>query len=212
MKKILEKTKYILFDFDGVIADSFAVAFEVNNMICPHVTHDDYRRAFEGNVNDWKEPFHTDDCRRDLDFFKEYVPKMKKEVKVFDGMLEVIENLSRNYTLIIISSTVTSPIKEFMIWHNKTQCFAEIMGNDVHKSKAEKIKMVFSKYKINNQQCLFITDTLGDIKEASHMGVDTIAVTWGFHNEITLAKGNPLAMVKGPDELVGAINNYFGRM
>ena len=47
------KTRYILFDFDGVIADSYAPAFEVQKMICPHLTEEVYRKRFEGNINDW---------------------------------------------------------------------------------------------------------------------------------------------------------------
>ena len=48
------KKNYVLFDFDGVIVDSFLHAFEVNKMIYPHLTEKEYRMRFEGNINDWK--------------------------------------------------------------------------------------------------------------------------------------------------------------
>ncbi len=210
MNKNTKKRKFILFDFDGVIADSFRPAFEVNKMMCPHITEDDYRKRFNGNINDWEEPIHTDDCRKDMNFFEEYIPKMKG-VKVVPGILGVIENLSHTYALIIISSTITSPIQEFIERYRATQYFIEIMGNDVHKSKVEKIKMVFSKYNINSKQCIFITDTLGDMKEASQLGVSSIGIIWGFQDKETLMKGNPITITKNPKELLLAITNYFGR-
>lgn len=205
-----ENKKFILFDFDGVIADSFLPAFEVNKMICPHSTEEDYRKRFEGNINDEYIVEHTSECRQDIDFFKEYVPKMVN-VKMVPGVLEVIENLSRIYTLIIVSSTITSPIKEFMERYGAVKYFKEIMGNDVHKSKVEKIKMVFEKYNTNSEHCLFITDTLGDMKEARSVEVSSIGVSWGFQNRETLARGNPFIIVENPMQLQEEISNYFGK-
>ena len=45
--------KYILFDFDGVIADTFPVALEVFDMVFPGTTEAELRLAFEGNINQW---------------------------------------------------------------------------------------------------------------------------------------------------------------
>lgn len=172
------KKKFILFDFDGVIVDSFAPAFEVQKMICPHLTEDNYRKRFEGNINDWEEPInvHTKECRHDIDFFTEYIPRMEKEVQIVSGMQEVINQLEKDYTLVVVSSTITSPIKNLLESRGMASHFTEIMGNDVHTSKVEKIKMVFNKYNINSDDCVFITDTLGDMKEASKLKVGTIGV------------------------------------
>jgi len=133
------KKPFIFFDFDGVITDSFQVAFEVNKMICPHLTENLYRKRFEGNINDWENPInvHTEKCRHDIDFFTEYIPKMKNGVKIIPGIKNIIE-LEKNYTLIIISSTITSPIQEFLEKYDLVNYFVETMGNDIHKSKIEK--------------------------------------------------------------------------
>lgn len=171
--------KFILFDFDGVIADSFQPAFEIQKMICPNLTEDIYQKRFEGNINDWEKPInvHTEECRHDIDFFTEYIPRMKKEVQIIPEMKDVIIELEKNYIMIVISSTITSPIQEFLEEHDLSDHFTQIMGNDVHKSKVEKMKMVFEKYKVKANDCIFITDTLGDMREAEKMSVETIGVT-----------------------------------
>ncbi|MBU1557929.1 hypothetical protein KKC45_03125 [Patescibacteria group bacterium] len=56
---------------------------------------------------------------------------------------------------------------------------------------------------------MFITDTLGDIREASEMDIKSIGVTWGFHNRETLKRGNPFNIAEKPEDLSSAIDNYF---
>ncbi len=203
--------KFILFDFDGVIVDSFKPAFDVQKMRCPHLTEENYRKRFEGNINDWQDPadVHTPECRLDLDFFKEYIPRMKTEVRVVPQMESVISELEKQYTLIVISSTISAPIKELLEFEGLAPHFAEIMGNDVHKSKIEKMKMVFAKYGAAPSDCVFITDTLGDMREAEKMNVAAIGVAWGFHSIDTLEKGKPFRIVKTSKELLGAVGDYF---
>lgn len=202
--------KYILFDFDGVIVDSYAPAFEVHKMKCPHLSDEDYRKRFEGNINEFNlsTEVHTAECRLDLDFFEHYVPKMKS-VTVVPGMPEVIANLAEKYTLIVISSTLTMPIQELLDKYALSKYFIEVMGNDVHQSKIEKIKMVFNKYQTDAKSCVFITDTLGDMREASKMNVGSIGVTWGFHTPETLARGSAYKVVDKPEDILVAVNNYF---
>jgi phosphoglycolate phosphatase len=203
--------KYVLFDFDGVITDSFRIAYETNRMMCPHLTEDGYRKRFEGNINDWLggPEAHTDACRHDVNFFAEYIPRFKAEAALVPGMDKVIAELAGKYTLIVISSTVTSPIEEFLESHGLMPHFAWVMGNDVHASKVEKIKMVFSKHGITAQDCVFITDTLGDMREASKTGVGSIGVSWGFHNDGTLKEGSPFRLVDKPQDLPGSVDDYF---
>lgn len=205
------KKNYILFDFDGVIADSFLPAYKVHKTIHPHNTEENYRKLFEGNINHYNhsQDVHTDACRPEADWFEEYIPVMKKEVKPFPGMKDVVRRLAKEYTLIIISSTISMPIEEFLIEHNIRECFEWVMGNDVHPSKAEKIHMVFKKYNTTGSNCIFITDTLGDMRESYNSGVRAIGVTWGFNKTETLHRGNYYRLVNSPKEILVAVNDYF---
>ncbi len=202
---------FILFDFDGVIADTFEPAFEVMKMMCPKITTEDYRARFEGNINETFDQgnYHSSDCCHNIDFFGEYIPRFKERGKVFDGMTEAIKKLSENYSLIIVSSTITSPIQEFLTKNSLSPYFVEVMGNDVHKSKMEKIKMIFSKYNVTAENCIFITDTLGDMLEAEKTSMAAIGVTWGFNGEERLARGKPFMIVNKPEELVAAVADFY---
>jgi phosphoglycolate phosphatase len=204
---------FILFDFDGVIADTFKAGYETARAICPHTTENDYRKRFEGNINSWQENNeHTAECRLNADFAEEYLPNMKKYAKIFPEMKDVVTKLSENYSLIIVSSTTTEQIQSFLKKYGLENHFTEIMGNDVHHSKIEKIKLVFSKYNTNSKNCVFITDTLGDITEAKHNDVNAICVSWGFNYKEALLRGQPFKIVDKPEDLPGAISDYFSKV
>lgn len=202
----------LLFDFDGVIVDSFAPAFEASKMICPHTTEEDYQRFFEGNINDAVNipVVHTEDCRRDIDFFEAYIPKMQ-HVPLVGGMDEVIKTLAEAYRLVIISSTISAPIRELLERFHLEKYFDQFLGNDIHQRKTEKIQMIFDQYAHHPSECVFITDTLGDLREAKEKGVGAIAVSWGFHSRETLQKESPFRIVDTPKELIDAVGDYFGQ-
>ena len=79
------------------------------------------------------------------------------------------------------------------------------MGGDIHRSKVAKIQMILKKHGIKPAEAIFITDTLGDMREAIKCGVLSIGVTWGFHEKERLQKGNPFVIVETPQELPKAI-------
>lgn len=134
---------------------------------------------------------------------------MKKDVDIFPGMKDIIFELEKKYKLIVISSTLSFPIEEFLASHDLRSHFDWVMGNDVHKSKVEKIKMVFNKYNIGAEDCIFITDTLGDMSEAEEVKIPSIGVTWGFCTNETLQTGKAISLVNTPDELKSSIDLHF---
>ena len=203
------KRKIILFDFDGVIVDSFANALRVTKIMNPDMTEADYQKLFDGNINDWKKGLSEEEKRRgDEEFFEKYLPSLE-QARIFPGIKEVIAKLEKTYTLLIISSTISSPIRGFIERHKMAEYFDDIMGNDVHRSKMEKIKMVYNKYGAGVDDCVFITDTLGDMREAARMGVQSIGVTWGFQRKESLLKGKPFFIAEKPEELPDIVSRYF---
>ena len=207
-----EKRKIILFDFDGVIADSFDIAFEVNKIIDPKIVSEkDYRKLFDGNIVEWaiKSTPKEELERLDREFWKRYIPQMKK-VKIFTGMKKVIAELAKTYTLLIISSTIISPIRDFLKRNNIYSYFDNIVGsNFIDANKTERMKMVFKKYGVGLKDCLFITDTLGDIKEAGSLSVQSVGVNWGFQEKENLLKGKPFSIAEKPEELLDIVADYF---
>ena len=204
--------RFVLFDFDGVIADSYALAFDVARQFNPELNDESYRALFEGNIYEslgrlegWDSKNHPDQ------YAAAFNSRMKDEVGLAPGMRETIEKLAGEYRLIVISSTISMSIREFLDSHRLLKYFTQVMGMDVHTSKAEKMRMLFKKYDTAAEHCIFITDTLGDMREAQEHRMGTIGCSWGVHSHETLSKGIPFRIVDKPLELPDAVADYFAR-
>ncbi len=201
----------ILFDFDGVIADSFAAAYGTARTYCVHHTEESYRKHFEGNA--WSNLITDNEdhskCKHDLDWWSTFRGIFAEKGGLFTGMDIVVRKLAEEYRLVIVSSAVSSVIEPFLKAHDLSTCFDSIYDATVHTSKSEKIGMIFEKYAITANDCVMITDSKGDILEAREKGVDSIAVTWGFNGYDVLLSGEPWRIVRLPQELPNAVTDFF---
>ena len=198
--------KILLFDFDGVITDTFEFCHGIENMRHP-LTQEEYRAMFEGNINEAIRQTHASAPERmQFDYFAFYTPELLKR-QPYEGMREIIQTLAKTHELVIISSAISSSIDAFWTMGGLRQEFKEILGKDVEESKIKKIQDVLLRYHASPEEAVLVTDTLGDIREANKCAVRSIAVTWGFHPFETLQKGNPYQIIDRPDQIIQTIQS-----
>jgi phosphoglycolate phosphatase len=125
------------------------------------------------------------------------------------GMVPVIQELAKEFTQVIVTSTINSPVQEYLKTYKLDQYFEAVFGKEDGHSKTGKIQAAVARFEGDVQNALFITDTLGDLKEANKTGICSIAVTWGFHDRETLGKGNPAAFCDQTKNLTALINQMF---
>lgn len=190
----------LIFDFDGVLIDSFDTAFRLIREMMPgqDFTKADYLECFEGNV--YENAKTAKYCFVIPGFFEEYLKRLIN-IPPMDGIAELIRRLSETHVLTIVSSTRSSVIHEWLERYQLAGCFSDILGEDVSKSKVEKLNMLVEKYEMPKNRYLFITDTLGDLREAEKAGIASIAVSYGWHSEETLRKGVFIELAHTVDEL-----------
>jgi len=183
--------KAVILDFDGVIADTYDMVYSICNSYGFAITHKVLKTHHDGNV------YETPKIPFDKGMLKEYIKEYNKRLdkKYLFPIKDEIEKLYSDYKLFIISSNSEKGILHFLDLTNLGKYFSKVMGMETDRSKVKKFQMLFDKYNINPEECVFITDTLGDLKEGKEAGVKTVAVTWGFHNEERLQKGKPDLMI-----------------
>lgn len=195
----------VLFDFDGVIADTFTMNYEVSRSFDASLTEDEYRARFLGNINNYRSWGDEEEKKRHDDaFFSRYLPRLL-EAEIYPEMAAVVKGLAKDHLLFVVSSTLSAPIEGFLKREGLDRCFSGIYGNDVHRSKVEKIKMILSGHSLDPSRCVFVTDTVGDIREARKCGVDSIAVPWGFHDAPLLGGERPFGIASSADDLKSLI-------
>lgn len=201
--------KLIIFDFDGVLANTIELSYKIHTVKNKGLTMESFREFSTGNFYEGYNKAVEEGRHIPADDFYGDYKKGLDVLTIGDILHDSILSLATNYKLVIISSTNSSYINDFLKKENLDGCFSDILGADIHTSKTLKIKTILEKYNLNPQDSIFVTDTLGDIKEATECGVQSIAVTWGLHNKSILERGNPARIIDNPQDLIGAIENVL---
>ena len=145
------KNKFILFDFDGVLVQTLALTLEIIQRKNPGHTLEMIRKNMEGSIYDSP----AVDQKHFEEFFSQYAQEIMK-LPVMLGIQPALKKLAQEHTLIIVSSTITAPISAYADFHNLSRYFAEILGGDHEKSKTKKFQIIFKKYGVRAQDCVFI--------------------------------------------------------
>lgn len=198
--------KLLLFDFDGVIANSFEVFFNEFTSACFEMGFDrlNSKKAFldlfEGNLvfNVIKAGFPPWKLKELFHRFQPRISSANERVSAFDGVCEVITNLSSVYPVYIISSNLTEAVQRFIL-REGLEGVRGVLGADVETSKVRKIKRIWKQHP--KMKAYYIGDTSGDVYEGKEAGAITIGVTWGWHEQERLIKAGPHFLVHTPKEL-----------
>ncbi len=196
--------KAVIFDFDGVLGDTYQINFDVTKELVNGVKEQDFIDHHKGNV------FAEPKVNYDPDSIDEFFARQKDNFTAdhLFPLSEVLKELADKYQLFVISSTYDDNIDHFLALKDYDQYFTKVLGSQTHRSKAHKFQMVFDGYNLKPEECLFVTDTSGDIIEARGVGVRAIGVTWGYHSEELLRDQNPVAIVHDPSELLKQIYEF----
>lgn len=164
------------------------------------LTREEFRDLSDGNVHGHK--------KISKEHITQYFQKQSGEydcLQMEENIKVLLEELHKQFVLFIISSNQEEVIDMYFHNNNFTHIFTEILGVETHTSKITKFNRIFEKYKLTADECLFVTDTLGDIREGNSVGIRTIAVDFGFHERKRLEKGHPFKIVSSFEELENTI-------
>ena len=197
--------KLILFDFDGVLANTEKLCYRIHTVKNKDLTWERFQEYSNGNFFDGYFKAVKEGKHIPADDYDGSYKKILDVLTIQDILHESILYLAKNYRLAIVSSTDSSYINDFLRKEGLLEYFSDVLGMDTHLSKKFKIKKILEKYNLLPDDTIFITDTLGDIREANECGVRSIGVTWGLHDREALLKGKPIKIIDNPQDLVQSI-------
>jgi phosphoglycolate phosphatase len=129
------------------------------------------------------------------------------EVDPFDGIPEVLKTLHDNgYHLLVMSSNSEKNVRVFLRTHRLEAYFDGVYGNASVFNKAASLRKVVRRNKLDVADCFYIGDEVRDVASATRVGMDMVAVSWGYQAPEALAKHHPYALIKTPSELVQMFN------
>lgn len=202
--------KILIFDFDGVIADSFNVVMKILSENCEKYglrkikSKEDFFKLFDSNIFSslLVSGLMPSKLKMLKSSLKDELYGKYDKVKVFPGIKKVINELGRNNKIFIISSNFEKILFNYLKKHSIK--FDSIYGADKEISKIRKIKIIKNKYK--NREIYYIGDTKGDVIESRKAGIKNVAVSWGYHPKKRLLQAKPDFIADRPEQLLDILS------
>ena len=203
----------ILFDFDGVLADTLDDMLNFAQAVCAEL-----------GVNRLPTPADLDaletmsfveygmQLRVPPELVDEFVNRCLKRFiekphppKMFEGMAEVIKQLSKDHVIAIVTGNTTSAVETFLAENDILQHISGIFAVDQPGSKTEKMRKAKSQLGRENDVVYYVGDAVSDIHAARQVSVKSVAVSWGHQSRSKLVNAKPDHIVHAPIEIVALL-------
>ena len=205
----------IIFDFDGVLADTLDDLIQFGQEACDelgvkHVV----RKADLSNLEIMSFASFGRACEVPEHLIDEFVQRCLKRFAekksppaIFNELSTIVRNLSINHTIAIITTNSSQNVNAFLAEHGLSGCIHTVYGVDSPGSKAEKISMARHRHSPSTKPELvfMVGDSLSDIRAAKETATTSIAVTWGHQSLEYLLSGDPDYVAHAPHDLIEII-------
>ena len=209
------RTRGVIFDFDGTIADSMAAIVQVfEDLTGRHgrysqeqmdafrsLTFPQLVKALE--VPRWKVPILLFRGRRML-------RAHMHGIAVHEGIAETLERLHNlGIPLYVLSSNSTENVQKYLQWHKLSHCFSGVYGGASILGKAPHLLSLLKKEQVDATHSWYVGDEMRDVSAARAVGLKCAAVTWGYNTRTSLAGKEPDALVDTAEQLAEALERSW---
>jgi phosphoglycolate phosphatase len=197
------QSKLIMFDFDGVIADSlddqssaYARTFRAHGL-----GHLATREQFVDFTEDnWFAALAAAGVPPAVVEHVEEAICATPVPELFPGMPAVIERLAAAHHVFVITSSRTAMVERILRAHD-VRGVVEVLGGDREPSKTRKIRAVRRRVG-EGVPAWYVGDTIGDMVEARAAGAVTVGAAWGWHGAERLRRAAPDHLAHAPNDLL----------
>ena len=202
-------SSFILFDFDGTIADTISAGLEIINS---HAEKYGYKRLDRdinthfsalqlvklAEIKFWKLPYLIYQLKKKL-------AEKSDELKILSEAPELIKKLNdEGYELGILTSNSFKTVKAFLKKY-ELDSFFSFLRTDV--SLFGKKKALKKAKKVINKKIIYIGDELRDIEACRKNNIPIVSIPWGLNSFESLEEHNKGLVAKNADEAYNLIIN-----
>ena len=202
--------KIIIFDFDGVLADTLDDMLRYAAQVCAQLGHP-------------RQPTQADLDALDHMSFDEFARQLKlpeKAVKdftrrnfklfassprppdIFDGLGDVVVRLARRCKLGIVTGNTSEAVWNFLHRHGLAEHISIVLDAGAAGSRSDKIRQVAASLGGPGSEVYVIGDAVSDVRAARRASARSVAVTWGHQSREKLAAERPDHVVHSPEDLL----------
>ncbi|MFO7636203.1 MAG: HAD hydrolase-like protein [Clostridia bacterium] len=201
--------RLVIFDFDGTLANTRDIHYEVYRRIAMEKGMTVHSReeieklstlSIQARFKRFGVPLFKLPglVRRALVIFGELIAS----AEMFPGIRELLVKLEGQKILMaVVSSNSVGNIRRFLSMHG-ISCFAHIKGKAPIFGKHRVIRRLVRKTGCRRQDVLYVGDEIRDILACRKIGVPVAAATWGYDHRDLLETGTPDHIVDQPMDLL----------
>jgi phosphoglycolate phosphatase len=201
------KYRAVVWDFDGTLADTFAVAWQTYNALAAehgwkpvedaHALRGLTARAFLKRQNISLVQLPTV-----VKHFLRAERRHMESVKVFAGLPEVLRGLKgQGRRLGVLSSNSGENIRACLRANEVLDEFDFVVGYPRLFGKSRALRRLLRREGGRPAEWLYVGDEVRDILAARKAGLDVAAVTWGFQTADLLSRYRPEYLFSEPSQL-----------
>ena len=201
--------RYVLFDFDGTLGDTFHQGFEILNILAAEFGF----RPLPPEELEFARDLSTSELMKHLGISRMKLHKISKRgteeigkrihtVQTFPGVPEMIRHLHKaGFHLGVLTSNSESNVQVFLKDKN-LELFDFIESSSKLLGKGSVLRRLMKEHRLKAKEILLIGDELRDIEAAHDVGVHMAAVTWGYNSRAVLEAAEPDYLFESPAQIV----------
>lgn len=201
--------KHVVFDFDGTLADSEEVCFQLLNELAAKHHYRQLQRSElrelkmlpyperlrELGVPMMRVPFLAMEARRT---YRQHMGSLQPYAGVDEALRRLAE---RGYLLHVLSSNAVSNIREFLDRHDldlfeTINCERNFFGKHIG------LRRFLRSHRLHCDEVVYIADEIRDVEACRKIGLRVISTAWGFDPLERLEEANPEFTARTPIEAV----------
>jgi phosphoglycolate phosphatase len=205
--------KCVVFDFDGTLADTEEKAFNIYNQLASKykystVTMEELQHIKNLHIKEIKEivdiPFYQ--FPRAIKEGQKLLKAESSEIHAFCPDIHAFFTELRRDTdhTGILTSNIKKTVAQFLNTYEMSQEIEFIMCSALM-SKSKKIKKVLRKFDLEPGEMLYVGDESRDIEACHKVGVDIVAVKWGYNTPHALERYHPTFMVENLWDIIDIV-------
>ncbi|HBH13620.1 MAG: Uncharacterized protein XD91_0493 [Clostridiales bacterium 38_11] len=209
------KYKYVIFDFDGTLADTEDINFTIYLDLADKYKLKKISKSDMGSLK----KMSAFDLIDYLDIKKRNIPAMIRfGRKILHGSIENIDmckptiaevmlKLKDNDIILgILTSNSKKNVNKFIEKH-QLMMFTFIENSGMF-GKERVFQKLLRRYNINKDEVLYVGDEIRDITATKNIGIDIASVDWGYNSRDGLEKNKPKYLISEPEELLEICLNH----
>lgn len=207
--------KLIIFDYDGVLVDSFPNIYDIYKVIGGELdvkipsTIEEFRNIYGYDFHECYNNLgmDSDKQKKAVEIFRKEI--ITKKPGIFQGIKGVLSWASSRYKLVLVSSNYKEEVMQKLSSYNIDKYFSDVIGHKYgHQEldKSEEFKTVINEYNVRRDEVIAIGDRLSDYDSAKKAGIkNVILVEYGWGYDKNKFENNNKLIISKPEQLIDAI-------